>query len=364
MEAMTNLLTINLQQFADEKTEKATPKKRQESRKKGQVARSNEINTALVLLFSFLMLKFFGAYMGNSILELFEKGFSEYILWEVNVDSLGVIGTDLLLSILLICLPVMAVAMVAGVIANLVQVGFMVTTEPLMMKIEKLNPISGLKRLFSVRSIVELIKSIIKIAAISFVAYLSIWLERETIFHLNRLELIEITVFIASLSVEIGWRVALLLLVFSIPDYIYQKYEHEKSIRMSKKDIKDEHKRSEGDPQIKGKRQAIQRRLAIQRMMSNVPKADVVITNPTHYSIAIQYEAGEMAAPIVLAKGIDNTALRIREIAEEHGIPLVENRPLAQTLYKTLEIGDFVPEELFQAVAEILAYVYKLKGKI
>lgn len=358
------LLILNLQQFADEKTEKATPKKREESRKKGQVARSNEINTALVLLFSFLILKFFGPYMGKGILGIFNTGFSEYILWEANENNLRIIGNDMLFSSFLVVLPVMIIAIVAGITANLVQVGFMVTTDPLKMKLEKINPLKGLKRMFSVRSIVELLKSIFKISAISIVASLSLWFERETIFHLNRLEIFEIVTFISYLSVEIGWRVAILLLIFSIPDYVYQKYDHEKSIRMSKKDIKDEYKRSEGDPRIKGKRREIQRKMAVQRMMSNVPKADVVITNPTHFSVAIQYDADTMTSPIVVAKGIDQTAMKIREIAEEHDIPLVENKPLAQTLYRTIEIGDAIPEDLFQAVAEILAYVYKLKGKI
>jgi len=358
------LLTLNLQQFAGEKTEKATPKKRQDARNKGQVARSNEINTALVLLFSFLILKFFGPYMANRILDIFQLGFSEYILWEPNENNLKILSIEVLFSTLLIVFPVMLVAMVAGVTANVGQVGFLFTTEPLKMKLEKINPLSGFKRMFSVRSIVELIKSIFKISAISFVAYMSIWLEREALFHLNRFDIFEIAIIVTKLAIDIGLRVAILLLIFSIPDYVYQKYEHEKSLRMSKQDIKDEHKRSEGDPKIKGKRQQIQRRMAIQRMMSNVPKADVIITNPTHYSIAIQYDSEEMSAPMVVAKGVDLTALKIREIAEEYDIPLVENRPLAQTLYKTLEVGDFVPEDLFQAVAEILAYVYKLKGKV
>ncbi|OEF98622.1 flagellar biosynthesis protein FlhB [Desulfuribacillus alkaliarsenatis] len=358
------LLTLNLQQFADEKTEKATPKKRQDARKKGQVARSNEINTALVLLFSFLILKFFGPYMGKGILNIFDMVFSEYILWEVNENNIHVIGTELLFSIFLVVFPVMIVAVVAGIAANLIQVGFMFTADPLKMKLEKINPIKGLKRIFSVRSIVNLVKSIFKITAISIVAYMSIWFERETIFHLNRMEILDIVSFITYLSIEIGWRVAILLLILSIPDYVYEKFDHEKQIRMSKKDIKDEHKRSEGDPRIKGKRREIQRRMAMQRMMSSVPKADVVITNPTHYSVAIQYDAEEMSAPMIIAMGTDQTALKIREIAEEHDIPLVENKPLAQTLYKTLDVGDYVPEELFQAVAEILAYVYKLKGKV
>lgn len=357
-------LILNLQQFADEKTEKATPKKRQEARKKGQVARSNEINTALVLLFSFLVLKIFGSYMGTNILEVFKTGFGEYLLWEVNEDNLRVIGIDMLLSMAMIVLPVMMIAMVAGVVANLGQVGFMFIGEPLKMKLEKINPLKGLKRMFSARSLVELVKSVVKISAISFVAYLCIWNEREAIFLFNQLEILEIIAFSSSLAVEIGWRAALVLLVFAVPDFAYQKYEHEKSIRMSKKDIKDEYKRSEGDPKIKGKRRSIQQRMAVQRMMSNVPKADVVITNPTHYSVAIQYDAENMNAPMVTAKGVDATALRIREIAKEYQIPLVENRPLAQSLYKTIEVGEFVPEELFQAVAEILAYVYKLKGKV
>ncbi|OEH85835.1 flagellar biosynthesis protein FlhB [Desulfuribacillus stibiiarsenatis] len=358
------LIQLNLQHFADEKTEKATPKKRQEAREKGQVARSNEINTALVLLFSFLILKFFGPFMANNVLTIFQTNLSEYVLWEANTDNLKVITIDMLYTSFLVVLPVMLVAMVAGVSANLIQVGFMVTTDPLKMKLEKINPISGLKRMFSVRSLVELFKSILKIAIISSVAFLSVYFQKETLFHLNRLELIEIIGFTADLAIDIGWRVALVLLILSIPDFVYQKYEHEKSIRMSKKDIKDEYKKSEGDPKIKGKRKEIQRKMAIQRMMSNVPKADVIITNPTHFSIAIQYNPDEMIAPIMIAKGTDHLALRIREIATEYDIPLVENKPLAQTLYKTLEVGDAVPESLFQAVAEVLAYVYKLKGKV
>lgn len=358
------MLILDLQQFAGEKTEKATPKKRQEARKKGQVAKSNEINTAIVLLFAFLILKFFGAYMARGVIDLFIYSLSELMLWTPTVESIQLLSTELMFRIVLIIFPVMLGSIIAGVSANLGQVGFMFTTEPLQFKLSNINPLSGLKRMFSSRSLVELVKSIFKISVIGFVAYLTIMAEKEVLFTLNHFSVFEIASVVAGLSIEIGWRVALILLVMSAPDYVFQRYQHEKSIRMSKQDIKDEHKRSEGDPRVKGKRQQIQRRMALQRMMSDVPKADVIITNPTHYSIAIQYDGETMDAPVILAKGLDHTALRIREIAEEYNIPMVENRPLAQTLYRTLDIGDFVPEQLFQAVAEILAYVYKLKGKV
>ncbi len=246
---------------------------------------------------------------------------------------------------------------------NYIQIGFLFTGQPLAPKFSKLNPIEGAKRLFSLKSVVEFLKSLLKILIIGGVVYLTLWGERTNITTISKMPLADVLSYTGGLTLELGLKIGMILLVLAILDYFYQRYEFEKSLRMSKQDIKDEHKKSEGDPLIKRKIREKQMRMAIQRMMQEIPKADVVITNPTHYAVALQYDTGRMEAPTVLAKGRDYVALKIKEAAGKHGIVIMENRPLARALYDQVEIGQTIPAELFQAVAEVLAYVYKLKRK-
>ena len=359
-----NWLPLDLQYFSGEKTEKATPKKKQDSRKKGQVAKSQDVNTAIVLLAVFFLLFLLGGYMKNIVLEIYEIAFVQYIGMPLTEKSIQVIFIQMLELSAQLLLPVMAAAVIGGVISNYVQVGFLYTTETLQFKLSKINPIQGFKRIFSWRAIVEFLKSILKIALVGILVYLVIRSRIEEILILSQKSIGAALATLADIVVKVGLLATLLLLLLGILDYFYQKYDHEKNLRMSKQDIKDEYKNIEGDPLIKSKIKQRQREMAMQRMMAEVPNADVVITNPTHYAIAIKYDESKMDAPFVVAKGVDFVAQKIKFVAKENDVVMVENRPLARALYDQTEIGQGIPEDFFKAVAEILAFVYKSKGKI
>ncbi|MFB5660549.1 flagellar biosynthesis protein FlhB [Alteribacillus sp. HJP-4] len=355
---------LDLQYFSQEKTEKASPKKRQDARQKGQVAKSSDVNTALVMLAVFLFMFFYGRVLGEYLHDMLQHVYSEYILWDVNEASIIPIFEEIALESTFVLIPIMLVAMVIGFGASAVQVGFKYTPESIAMKLEKINPISGFKRIFSIRALVELMKSLLKITLVGILVFSILWISLDSLLFLSQKSVETGFAEVARLTGIIGVSVAMLLLFLAIPDYIYQKYDHEKQIRMSKQDVKDEHKKMEGDPLIKSKRRQKQMDMAMQRMMQEVPKADVVITNPTHFAIALRYEDSEMAAPVITAKGADFVAFRIRTLAKQHEVILVENKALARALYAQAEIGDEVPEELFKAVAEVLAYVYRLKNEL
>lgn len=359
-----NWLPLDLQYFSGEKTEKATPKKKQDARKKGQVAKSQDVNTAIVLLAVFFLLFLLGGYMKNIVLEIYEIAFVQYIGMPLTEKSIQVIFIQMLELSAQLLLPVMAAAVIGGVISNYVQVGFLYTTETLQFKLSKINPIQGFKRIFSWRAIVEFLKSILKIALVGILVFLVIRSRIEEILILSQKSIGAAMATLADIVVKVGLLAALLLLLLGILDYFYQKYDHEKNLRMSKQDIKDEYKNIEGDPLIKSKIKQRQREMAMQRMMAEVPNADVVITNPTHYAIAIKYDESKMDAPFVVAKGVDFVAQKIKFVAKENDVVMVENRPLARALYDQTEIGQGIPEDFFKAVAEILAFVYKSKGKI
>lgn len=356
-------LPLNLQLFAGEKTEAATPRKRQEARKKGQVAKSMDLPGAMILFFIFLFLVMFGGTMKERIYQMFIVTFDDYMLMELTPASVRMIFGNLAVEGLLLLAPLFAIAVVVAVLGNFVQIGVLVTGDPLMMKFNKLNPIEGAKNILSMRSVFEFFKTVFKMAVIGIIVFTTIWGERSQLLKLSEVPLEEIVSYTAAITLNLGLKIGAALLVLAVIDYIYKRYEHEKNLRMSKQDIKDEYKKTEGDPLIKAKIRERQRKMALQRMMQDVPKADVVITNPTHFAVAIQYDAGSMDAPTVIAKGMDYIALRIRAVAEENGVMLMENKPLARALYDQVEIGGSIPPELFQAVAEVLAYVYKLQGK-
>jgi flagellar biosynthetic protein FlhB len=356
-------LKLDLQLFSQEKTEKATPKKRNESRKKGQVAKSSDLPGAFILLFvsaSFLML---GSYYKTKIIGLFGGIFQDWLLLELTTENVTELFMNLLWQSLLFLLPIFAIAMLVGIIGNVAQFGFLLTGDPLKLKLSKLNPIEGFKRIFSMRSLVEFLKSILKVTIIGILVYMAISREWNNLLALSSLSIQSVFSFTAGITIKLGIQIGSVLVILALLDYMYQKYEHEKSIKMSKQDIKDEYKKSEGDPLVKGRIRERQRKMAIQRMMQEVPKADVVITNPTHFAIALKYDASKMEAPTIIAKGMDHVALKIKEIAKENGVITMENKPLARALYERAEIGDVIPNDLFQAVAEVLAHVYKLKGR-
>lgn len=356
------LLSLDLQFFAGEKTEQATPKKKQDARKKGQVAKSADVNTAISLLTIFLSFIFIGAFMRDRILNMMRGTFQDFLLLNLTDQSVHDFFLTMSYQSAIILAPVMGVALVAGVLSNYLQIGFLFSTEAVQMKLNKLDPIQGFKRIYSVRAIVELLKSLLKISFVGFVTFAVLWLDLDKILMLSHISVQQSFVYIAQLTVKMGLFASGALLLLSLLDYLYQRYDHEKNLRMSKQDIKDEYKKSEGDPLIKSKIKQRQREMAMRRMMQDVPTADVVITNPTHYAIALKYDDSKMDAPVVVAMGVDLVAQKIKEIANSHDVMMVENRPLARALYDQVEIGHAVPEEFFQAIAEIIAYVYQAKS--
>ena len=356
-------LSLDLQLFAGEKTEKATPKKRQEARRKGQVAKSMELPSSFILLGVVLLLFGYGSIMRDKIESMFVSIFHDYMGMEMTTNNVSTIFGKLILEGLLLLAPLFGLGMLMAMLASYSQIGFLLTLEPLKMSFNKLNPIKGVANLFKLRSLIELLKSIMKMTVIGLVVFFTIWNSKDQFVEMGRWPLVHTFSYTAHLILMLGVQIAAILLVLALLDFMYQRYEYEKNLKMSKDEVKQEYKNTEGDPLIKGKIREKQRRMALQRMMQDVPKADVVITNPTHFAVAIRYDPKQAEAPIVVAKGMDYIALKIRQVAEEHGIVKMENKPLARALYDQVEIGQTIPADLFQAVAEVLAYVYKLKGK-
>ena len=286
------------------------------------------------------------------------------MLIPLTEQSVSVLFLQMVEKAAYLLFPIMVAAMIAGIIANYIQIGFLFSTETIQFKLNKLNPIAGFKRIFSWRAVVEFIKSILKIILVGVVVFFVIWSRMDEILILSQKSIGAALATLADITVAVGLYSSIVLMFIAVFDYFYQKFDYEKSIRMSKQDIKDEYKNIEGDPLIKSRIKQRQREMAMQRMMQEIPKADVVITNPTHYAIAIKYDEQKMDAPFVVAKGVDFVAQKIKLIAKENDVTTVENRPLARALYDQTEIGQGIPEEFFKAIAEILAFVYKAKGKV
>lgn len=354
---------IDLQLFAeDEKTEKATPRKRKKAREEGQVLQSREINTSLTLLAAFVLLFLLSGYIGSSIRLVSHQIFDEHLLNEnlYNITNIQLLSMNMILRIMLIFLPLALTVLVIGVICSYLQVGFLITPKPIQPKLSKLDPVKGLKKLFSLEKVIELFKSLIKIFIIGYVVYRYVVGQLETIFSMMAMEIDQIILITSRITLNIGLRAGLILVLLAVIDYFYQRYEYEKKLKMSKQEVKDEHKQIEGDPKIKSKIRQKQMQISMRRMMQEIPKADVIITNPTHYAVAIQYSPEKYSAPLVLAKGQNLIAQNIKKQAALYDIPTVENIYLARTLYETVEIGQVIPPELYEAVAEVLAYVYQM----
>lgn len=355
---------MNLQLFAQEKTEKATPRRRQKARERGQVFSSRELISTLVLLIGLITIKVYGSYLLENIAYYLEHVIEEnFLKKDFSFDDFyDVLYSSTVLLIKLI-IPIGMGMVLTGIIANLAQVGFVFSLEPLSPKIERINPVEGFKRVFSKKGLIEFVKSVMKLTLIIYLFYGAFNELKDTAPFMLDMSLGESIGYFLNLIFKVGLKASAALLILSVFDYAYQWYEYEKSLMMSKEDIKEEFKEVEGNPQIKSRIRQAQRQILRRRMMLDVKKADVVITNPTHIAVALGYDATIHDAPVVLAKGTGLIAEKIKEVAEEEDIPIVENKPLAQTLYKSVEVGEAIPEELYNAVAEILAYVYSLKGK-
>jgi flagellar biosynthetic protein flhB len=358
----------NLQFFGEggDKTEKATPKKLDDARKEGRVARSSDLINGFMLLLMFFVLKLFGGIMANLFLDSFVKYYNKAsdISMEVfDVRQAVNLSNEIVLDIVIASLPVLIGSFVVALVGNIVQVGWKVTGKPLKPKLDRLNPIGGLKRMFSQEKVVELIKSILKVLAIALVAYNEVKDRWKFILNLYDFEFMQAVLNIFDIVLDVGIKISFIFVIIGLADFGYQKWKHLHDLRMSKQEVKDEMKQSEGDPQIKGQIRQKMREGARRRMMQDLPKADVVITNPTHFAVAVKYDKETAEAPYVLAKGADYVAANIKEIAKQNNIEIVENKPLARMLYYNVEIGDQIPPELYQMVAEVLAYVYSVKNK-
>ncbi len=346
-----------------EKTEEATPQRREEFRKQGQVAQTRELASALSLFGFSLVIYFMGKIFIEQFFTIYNELYGAQILSAIQSGDIFPSLVYALKKILLLSLPVFLIMFVFGAASSILQIGFMFTNETLTPNLKKINPLEGLKRLFSLKSLVEGIKAIFKFSLVAFVIYSVLKGEFQVIPKLIYAETIQIFYYVGTLVVKTMLSIGALMSVLAGLDYLFQRFDMEKQMKMTKQEVKEEVKSREGDPLIKARIRKIQKEMANRRMMNEVPKADVIITNPTHLAIALKYQPEKFAAPIILAKGADNMAQKIRELASEHNIPIVENKPLARTIYKTLEVGQLIPRELFEAVAEVLAYVFRLKRK-
>lgn len=369
------ILEYNLQFFAQEgpggeKTEEPTAKKKSDTRKDGKVPKSKELSSGVELIALFLILKFWVGHMGENFMKLFSEiyekmpAYTTYWNGRIVKEDYKVLFNNVYLELLKQLLPFFVVGIVIAVGINMLQFRFQISTKPLKPKFSKLNPISGAKRLFSKDKIIELLKSIAKVILIMAIVYSTVkddWVYLVQFYGMPLNQAIEL---IGNVVINMGLKISLVFMIVAFADLFYQRRKFNNDIKMTKQEVKDEYKNAEGDPQIKGKIRAKMREASQRRMMQDVPKADVVITNPTHYAVAIRYDASTGSAPVVLAKGADYVAQKIKEIARESKVEIVENKPLARMLYANVDIGQEVPPELYQAVAEVLAMVYKMQGKI
>ena len=364
------VLHYNLQWFAadgegGEKTEPATDKKLRDARDEGKVAKSKELTAAFDLIVLFLVLKVFMSFVGEKLLGFFSYIYNRMpdFLNETQKDMSSVtvrnFMNDIILQFLLTCLPFFIFGVVVTILVSIVQVGWKVTTKPMAPKLDKFNPINGFKRILSKDAIFELIKSVLKIGVILYMAYSSIKSHQNDIFILYELPLKRAVALVGDIIINTGLKISIVYLIVGIVDYIYNKHKFNEDMKMTKQEVKDEFKNTEGDPAIKGQQRKRMQEASQRRMMQDVPKADVVITNPTHFAVAIKYDADTNQAPVVTAKGQDYVAMKIKEIARDNNIRIVENKPLARMLFHNVELGAEIPPELYQSVAEILAMIYK-----
>lgn len=366
------ILEYNLQFFAKEgpggeKTEQPTSKKLKDSRKEGQVAKSREIGNCVILLALFLILKVWVSKLGTGFLETFQAVYNkipEISKSRGGVDQVGMWGLlqDIIQQLMTVLLPILLIAFAVAFIADLVQVKWAPTTKPLKPKFSKLSPVKGIKKIFSKQALVELLKSVLKIALITYIVYSTLKDSIGLIFLIFDMPLMQAIGNIGNIVINLGIKISMFYIVIAGADFIYQKWKFNEDMKMTKQEVKDEFKNAEGDPQIKGKIRQKMREVSQRRMMQAVPQADVVITNPTHYAVALRYEPDKYDAPYIVAKGEDYLAQKIKEVARENHVEIVENKPLARMLYHNVDLGAQVPPELFQAVAEVLAMVYSMRG--
>lgn len=360
---MNTVFQIDIQLFAQERTEPATPRRREEARRKGQVAKTAELSSALVLLGAFSALYLVSSDVARETMAFARFVFVDLLVMhsELSVEHIPKLLQEMTFLAMRLAMPVVACALFLGFGSQLLQVGFRTTSESLTPKFERINPVSGVKRILSKRALVELLKACIKVSVVGTITYSIITSSLTQITQFMQINPPEAAAITGRMVFRTGLWVAIAMLILAAFDYMYQRWEFEQSIRMSKQEVREEHRQTEGDPELRSKIRQRQRQIAGARMMSDVAISDVVITNPVHLAIALRYDSDEMEAPVVTAKGAGPLAQRIKERAIEHGVAVVENVWLARALYESVEINDTIPQELFQAVAEVLAFVYRLR---
>lgn len=365
-------LSYDLQLFAQEgsngdKTEEPTAKKLEDARKKGQAARSTDVTTAASLLVFFAMLKVLIGFVGNRFIGRFGDAYShisECVKDDFTLPYSSAVLADGIKYILITAMPFYIVPFVVTVITIVFQVKWKVSGEMLKPKFSKINPISGMKRIFSKEKLVELLKSVAKVIVLTYVVYSYVKDRWAVILNMYDYSLSQAIEIIGDTIINIGIRISAFFMVIAAADFAFQKWKFHQDMKMTKQEVKDEYKNSEGDPKVKSQQRARMQQASRRRMMQELPNADVVITNPTHLAVAILYDKSTHEAPVVIAKGADYLAQKIKDVAKENSIEIVENKPLARMLYHNVEIGAEIPQELYQMVAEVLAYVYNLKGKL
>jgi flagellar biosynthetic protein FlhB len=345
-----------------QKTEDPTGRKLQEARDQGQVAKSPEVNNLLMILALTLAVVVFGGGMARDIVNMSLPFIETPDMVPTDIGHLTTMGWKLLGMILLAGAAPLVIALFAAFGAGYLQFGLILSGESLMPSLEKISPLAGLKRIFSMRSFSDFLKGLLKIVVVGAIVYVVVTPSVGDLHKLIGMEVIQLLGVIADLLKHLLFTVFAAMVVIALADVLYQRYEHIKGLRMSRQEIKDEMRESEGDPMIKGRLRQLRMERARKRMMAEVPKADVVVTNPTHYAVALKYDA-QMASPKVVAKGVDQVAQKIREIAKEHDVPVVENPPLARGLYAAVDIDQEITPEFYKAVAEVIGYIYRMKRR-
>lgn len=346
-----------------EKTEQPTPKRREEARQKGQVARSNELSSVAILLAGLLALNGLGGYIYDHLTGFMVNLFIHCAAIQLDPVTIRPYLMAWITDYFATLTPLVGLLAVAALGVNFAQVGVLFTTDPLTPKANRMSPLTGLKRIFSSRGLVELAKGLFKVGVVAYITYLTITGETERFVGFMDMDVGQIFGLSGGIILKLGFRITLVLLLMAILDYTFQRFDYEKTLRMTRQEVREELKQQEGDPQIRARVRALQREMAQRRMEADVGQAQVVVTNPTHLAVALSYDTEEMEAPVVVAKGQRLVAERIKEIAREAGVPLVENKPLAQALFKAVRIGEQIPDELFKAVAEVLAFVFRLRHR-
>ncbi len=346
----------------EEKTEPATPKRRREARSKGNVAKSQDFNTAMILLFGTLIVYFLGGSMFGCVKDTMSMFLGNIFYEHFDVWTLHSLIIDIFNRNMKGVLPILGGIMIIGAISTYSQVGFNFSPKALLPNFKRFNPFTGIKNLVSRRSLVRLAMSLVKLSIMAFVAYFSIRKDLEPLMELVSMRVEGIFSSASGLIFAMTLKITIILLILALIDFLYQRWQYSKDLRMTKTEVKQETKQSEGDPLVKSRIKTVQRQMVNKRMMNAIPEADVVVTNPTHYAVAIKYDADKMNAPKVIGKGIDYLALKIIEIAKTNNIPTVEDKLLAHILYSTVEIDQEIPPKLYQAVAKVISYVYQLRN--